>query len=120
MTIQMKPKKYYFDGLVMENILSYLHKPVKKRFEVGSYTMCENGIDITVTKITQNYILVGNLYYGETPFTLKKKKKVDDKGEYIEFVNSRDSPNESRKSVITGYLLKSDNFRPNLLCSKTI
>ena len=101
MTQKVKPNEFYFDGLVLERILSYIPKPKYNTFEVGSYyckmmtvdrdtlKIIDDYFKIMITKITKHFITFTIDMAVDTidkPITLKKKKKLDEKGEYVEFV----------------------------------
>ena len=130
-TEKVKPKEFYFDGLVMERILSYIPKPKNNTFKVGSYYCKMMRVDtdtlkvfddyfkIMITKITKHFITftidmaVDRI---DKPFTLKKKKKIDEEGEYVEFVWSEYKvPSEQRMAFIQKYVLNSEVFRPSFL-----
>jgi len=68
MTQKVKPKEFYFDGLVMEKIISYLPKPKENTFKMGSYyykmmrvnrdtlKVIDDYFKIMITKITKHFI----------------------------------------------------------------
>jgi len=131
MTERVKPKEFYFDGLVMERILSYIPKPKNNTFKVGSFyykmmrvdrdtlKVIDDYFKIMITKITKHFITftidmaVDRI---DKPFTLKKKKKIDEEGEYVEFVWSEYKvPSEQRMAFIQKYVLNSEVFRPSFL-----
>ena len=131
MTQKVKPKEFYFDGLVMEKILSYLPKPKENTFKMGSYyckmmrvdretlKVIDDYFKIMITKITKHFItftidmVVDRI---DKPFTLKKKKKLDEEGEYVDFVWSEYKvPSEQRMAFIQKYVLNSEVFRPSFL-----
>ena len=52
----------------------------------------------------------------DKPFTLMKKKKFDEEGEYVDFVWSEYKvPSEQRMAYIQKYVLNSEVFRPSFL-----
>jgi hypothetical protein len=131
MTERVNPKEFYFDGLVMERILSYIPKPKNNTFKVGSFyykmmrvdrdtlKVIDDYFKIMITKITKHFITftidmaVDRI---DKPFTLKKKKKIDEEGEYVEFVWSEYKvPSEQRMAFIQKYVLNSEVFRPSFL-----
>ena len=68
MTERVKPRKFYFDGLVMEKILSYLPKPKENTLKMGTYyckmmrvdreklKVIDDYFKIMITKITKHFI----------------------------------------------------------------
>ena len=50
MTERVKPKEFYFDGLVMERILSYIPKPKNNTFKVG-YPPCKQWQAVKIATI---------------------------------------------------------------------
>ena len=103
----MEPKQFYFDDLVKDNILSFL--PSKEYFKVGqfynkmfffddeTFRISEEYYSITIMKITKCYIyFLIELQPDIDPFIIqKKKKKKDDKGDYVKFIaNDEKKQNE--------------------------
>ena len=131
MTERVKPKEFYFDGLVMERILSYIPKPKNNTFKVGSFyykmmrvdrdtlKVIDDYFKIMITKITKHFITFTidmAVAWIDKPFTLKKKKKIDEEGEYVDFVWSEYKvPSEQRMAFIQKVVLNSEVFRPNFL-----
>jgi len=130
-TERVKPKEFYFDGLVMERILSYIPKPNNNTFKVGSYYCKMMRVDtdtlkvfddyfkIMITKITKHlftFTIDMAVTTIDKPFTLKKKKKIDEEGEYVDFVWSEYKlPSEQRMAFIQKVVLNSEVFRPSFL-----
>jgi len=129
MTQKAKPREIYLDGIVMDNILSYLPEPPNNSFRLGlfyskmmvidgdKFKVYDDYYTILITKITNHFITFKvNFLSDDEPFILKKKKKVDDKGEYIEFkwVESK-KPSEQKMAFNTKYVLNSEVFRPEFL-----
>ena len=51
-TEKVKPKEFYFDGLVMERILSYIPKPKNNTFKVGSFYCKMMRVDRDTLKVS--------------------------------------------------------------------
>ena len=97
MTEIVKAKQFYFDDLVKDNILSFI--PTKEYLKVGqfynkmfffddeTFRISEEYYSINIMKITKCYIyFLVDLQPDLDPFILQKKKKKDDKGEYVKFI----------------------------------
>jgi len=93
------PNNIYLDDLIKKNIFSYL--PITK-FKKGVYTSpmlfydnetfkyTEETYEINILKITSKYLFLKITFTEEfEDLFLKKKKKTDKQGEYIEF-NKKD------------------------------
>jgi len=74
---------------------------------------------ILITKITKHFITftVGMAVDRmDKPSTLKKKKKMDEEGEYVDFVWSEyEVPSEQKMAFIQKYVLNSEVFHPSFL-----
>ena len=122
-----EPKQFYFDDLVKDNVLSFL--PSKDYFKMGQFynkmfffadeffRISEEYYSITIIKITKCYIyFLVDLQPDIDPFILQKKKKKDDKGEYVKFIcNDEKKQNEKLLAMNTEFFHSSNVFRPSFL-----
>jgi hypothetical protein len=123
-----EPKQFYFDDLVKGNILSFL--PTKEYFKKGTFynkifffdddtfRISEEYYTITIMKITKCYIyFLIELQPDIDPFIIqKKKKKKDDKGDYVKFIaNDEKKQNEKILAMNIEFFHGSDVLRPEFL-----
>ena len=122
-----EPKQFYFDELVKGNILSFM--PTKEYFKKGTFynkmfffddetfRISEEYCTITIMKITNCYIyFLIELQPDIDPFIIQKKKKKDDKGDYVKFIaNDEKKQNEKLLAINTEFFDDSDVFRPEFL-----
>ena len=122
-----EPKQFYFDDLVKDNVLSFL--PSKDYFKMGqfynkmfffddeTFRISEEYYSITIIKITKCYIyFLVDLQPDIDPFILQKKKRTDDKGDYVKFIcNDEKKQNEKLLAMNTEFFHSSNVFRPSFL-----
>ena len=125
-------KHFYIDDLVKGNIVSFI--PTKDNFKLGTFynkmfffddetfIISEEYYSITIMKITKCYIyFLVDLQPDIDPFMLQKKKRTDDKGEYVKFI-SYDEKKQNKKllAMNTEFFHGSDVFRPEFLKTDNI
>ena len=86
-------------------------------FDDETFRISEEYYSITIIKITKCYIyFLVDLQPDIDPFILQKKKKKDDKGEYVKFIcNDEKKQNEKLLAMNTEFFHSSNVFRPSFL-----